>query len=102
MVHAGTTESRQTVGGSSSSIEFSSGGGSAEMISDGGPYANREILVKRVGEHLLPTAQAWRLCRPGPSVAAPGTETVISTWFATSFQVRPWSCSSTICCVEAG
>jgi hypothetical protein len=28
------------------------------MISDGRSYANREVLVKRVGEHLLPTAQA--------------------------------------------
>jgi hypothetical protein len=43
------------------------------MISDGCPYANRKVLIKRVGENLLPTAQSGRLCRFGPSVAAPGT-----------------------------
>ena len=42
------------------------------MISDGRFDANREVLVKGVGENLLPTAQAWGLGRPGPPVAAPG------------------------------
>jgi hypothetical protein len=36
------------------------------MISDGGSHTNRKILVKGVGENLLPTAQAWGL---GLSVA---------------------------------
>ena len=43
------------------------------MISDGCPDANRKVLVKGVGENLLPTAQAWGLRRQGPPVAAPGT-----------------------------
>jgi hypothetical protein len=43
------------------------------MISDGHAYANRKVLVERVGEHLLPTARAWRLGWPGLLVAAPGT-----------------------------
>ena len=73
MQHAGTTESGETVGGSSGSSQLSPGGGSTEMISDGCTDANRKVLVKRVGEHLLPTAQAWGLWRPGPPVAAPGT-----------------------------
>jgi hypothetical protein len=53
------TESGKTVGGSSCGGKFSSGGGSTKMISDGCSYANREIVIKRVGENLLPTAQAW-------------------------------------------
>ena len=71
--HAGTTEGGETVGGSSCGSELSPGGGSAEMISDGCSDANRKVLVKGVGENLLPTAQAWGLWRPGPPVAAPGT-----------------------------
>jgi hypothetical protein len=43
------------------------------MISDGRSDANGKVLLKRVGEHLLPTAKAWRVRRPGPSMAAPGT-----------------------------
>ena len=31
-----------------------------------------KVLVKGVGEHLLPTAQAWGPRRPGSPVAAPG------------------------------
>ena len=73
MEHAGTTEGGETVGGSSGSSQLSPGGGSTEMISDGCPDANRKVLVKCVGENLLPTAQAWGLWRPGPPVAAPGT-----------------------------
>jgi hypothetical protein len=53
-----TTESGETVGGSSRGRELRSGRGSAEMISDGCSYANRKALVKGVGEHLLPTAQS--------------------------------------------
>ena len=71
--HAGTTEGGETVGGSSCGSQLSPGGGSAEMISDGCSDANRKVLVKGVGENLLPTAQAWGLWRPGPPVAAPGT-----------------------------
>jgi hypothetical protein len=41
----------ENVGGSSCSIELRSGRGSAEMISDGCSYANREIVIKRVGEN---------------------------------------------------
>jgi hypothetical protein len=56
--HAGQTEVGETVGGSSCGGELSPGGCSTEMVSDGCTYADREILVKRVGENLLPTAQA--------------------------------------------
>ena len=73
MEHAGTTEGGETVGGSSCSSQLSPGGRSAEMISDGRSDANRKVLIKCVGENLLPTAQAWGLWRPGPPVAAPGT-----------------------------
>jgi hypothetical protein len=41
------------------------------MISDRRPDTNRKVLVKGVNKSLLPTAQAWRLRRPGPPVAAP-------------------------------
>jgi hypothetical protein len=61
MQYAGTTEGGETVGGSSSSNEFSPGWGSAEMISDRCPDANRMVLIKSIGENLLPTAQPWRL-----------------------------------------
>jgi hypothetical protein len=44
------------VGGSSCGGELSTAGRSAEMVSDGCPYANRKLLIKRVGEYLLPTA----------------------------------------------
>ena len=71
--HASTVEGGETVGGSSSSGQLGPGGCSAEMISDGCSYANREVLIKGVGENLLPTARSGRLCRFGPSVAAPGT-----------------------------
>ena len=43
------------------------------MISDGGTDTNGKVLVKCVGENLLPTAQAWGLWRPGPPVTAPDT-----------------------------
>ena len=57
MQYAGTTEGGETVGGSSSSNEFSPDWGSAEMISDRRTDANGKLLVKRVRENLPPTAQ---------------------------------------------
>jgi hypothetical protein len=71
MKHTGTTESSETVGGSSGGGELSTGWGPAEMISDRCTDANRKVLVKSVGENLLPTAQALRPWWPGPAVAAP-------------------------------
>jgi hypothetical protein len=44
------------MGGSPRGGEFSASGGSAEMISDGCTYANCMVLIKGVGENLLPTA----------------------------------------------
>ena len=43
------------------------------MISDGCPDANRKVLVQRVGECPLPTAQAFGLRWLGPTVATPRT-----------------------------
>ena len=43
------------------------------MISDGWTDTNRRVLVKRIGENLLPTAQARGLWWACPPVAAPGT-----------------------------
>ena len=57
--HAGQTDVGETVGGSSCSIQLSTAGGSTEMISNRRSDANREVLVKCIGENLLPTAQAW-------------------------------------------
>jgi hypothetical protein len=57
--HTSTTEGRETVGGSSGSSQLSPGGGTAEMISDGGSDANGEVLVKGVGQNLLPPTKAW-------------------------------------------
>jgi hypothetical protein len=54
--HAGSVGSGEAVRGSSGSSEFSPSERSAEMISDGSPYANCKVLVQGVGEHLLPTA----------------------------------------------
>jgi hypothetical protein len=56
--HLGTAEGGETVGGSSCGGEFSPGRGPTEMISDGNPDADRKVLVKCIGENLLPTAQA--------------------------------------------
>jgi hypothetical protein len=56
MEHAGTTDGGETVGGSSCSSQLGTGGRSTEMISDGCADANRKVVVKGVGEHLLPTA----------------------------------------------
>jgi hypothetical protein len=70
--HAGTTLARETVSGTSGSSELSPGGGSTEMISDGCTDPNGKVLIERVGEHLLPAAQASGLWRPGLPVVAPG------------------------------
>jgi hypothetical protein len=43
------------------------------MITDGCSDADRKMLIKRVGEHPLPSAQARRLWLPGLSVTAPDT-----------------------------
>jgi hypothetical protein len=43
------------------------------MINDRCLDANGKVLVKRVGEHPLPTTQAWGLGWQGSLVAAPGT-----------------------------
>jgi len=42
------------------------------MIGNGCPYADSKVLIKRVREHLLPTAQLRGLWRPGSTVATPG------------------------------
>jgi hypothetical protein len=64
--HAGTTEGGEAVGSAASGGQLSTAGRSAEMISDGRSDGDREMLVKRVGEHLLPAAESGRLRRPGP------------------------------------
>jgi hypothetical protein len=71
--HTGTVEGGETVGCASSGGELRTGGSSAEMISDGCADADRKMLIKGVGQNLLPTARRWRLWRPGPPVAAPCT-----------------------------
>ena len=71
--HTGTTEARETVGGSPGSVQLSPGGGSTEMISDGRSDPNSMVLVEGVSKNLLPTSQGWGLWRPSPAVAAPGT-----------------------------
>jgi hypothetical protein len=71
MEHPGATLASEAVCSSSGGGEFGPGGRSTEMISDGRAHADREVLVERVGENLLPTAQAWSLWPLGPPVAAP-------------------------------
>jgi hypothetical protein len=61
----------ETVGSSSSRSELGSGGGSTEVIIDHCSDANRKVLVKGLGENLLPTAQRLVVGRPGPPVSAP-------------------------------
>ena len=61
MQHAGTTECGEAVGCSSCGGELRPGGGAAEMISDGCSDTNRKVLVKGVGENLLPAAEACGL-----------------------------------------
>jgi hypothetical protein len=60
--HAGAVGRCETVGGSSSSGEFSSVGGSAKVIGDGCPDANCKVLVKGVGQNLLPPASSPIRC----------------------------------------
>ena len=60
MKDAGTTKGGETMGRSSRSSQLRSRGCTTEMISDGCPYANRKVLVKCIGENLLPTPQARR------------------------------------------
>ena len=52
-------------------VQLSSRGCTAEMIDDGCSNTNRKVLVKRLCEDLLPSAQARRLWWPGGSVATP-------------------------------
>jgi hypothetical protein len=73
MEHRGTTESSKAVGGPSGSSQLSPGGRPAEMISYGRTNANRKVLIKCLGENLLPTAQTWLFGWQGSLVAAPGT-----------------------------
>jgi hypothetical protein len=54
MEHAAEAQRGQAVGCSSCGSQLGPGRGSAEMISDGCTDANREVLVKGVGENLLP------------------------------------------------
>ena len=69
----GATQGDETVGGSSCGGELSPGRRSTKMISYGRTDTKCKVLIERLGENLLPTAQAWKLRRPGPPVAAPGT-----------------------------
>jgi hypothetical protein len=55
----------------SRSVQLSSGGGATEMIDDGRSNTDRKVLVKRLCEHLLPSAQMRRLWRPGFPVTTP-------------------------------
>jgi hypothetical protein len=71
MWHSGTTEDCEAVSPSSCGGELSPSGRSTETISDGCSDTDSNVLVKRVGENLLPTAQAWWLWWPGPPLAAP-------------------------------
>jgi DNA-directed RNA polymerase subunit RPC12/RpoP len=47
------------VGCSSCGRELSPGGRTSKMISDDCTNANGKVLIKGVGEHLLPAAQAY-------------------------------------------
>ena len=102
MEHAGTTESSKAVGGPSGSSQLSPGGRSAEMISYGRTNANRKVLIKCLGENLLPTAHTWRFGWQRPLVAAPGTGNSHIDLLCYLGPGQPWSRSSRICCVEAG
>jgi hypothetical protein len=57
----GTAQRGETVSGSSCGVELSPSGRSTKMISDGCLDANRKVSIKRVGQHLLPAAQARAL-----------------------------------------
>jgi hypothetical protein len=77
------------MGGSLRSGELGPGGRSAEMVSDGSTDADRKVLIKSIGENLLPSTQSWLLWRPGPPVAAPCTRNGHINLLGTSVQVRP-------------
>jgi hypothetical protein len=62
---SGPTKGGETVGSSSCGNKLSPGRGPTQMITDRCLDGNRKVLVKCVGENLLPTAQAWGLWRPG-------------------------------------
>jgi hypothetical protein len=64
------------------------------MISDGCTYANRKVLIKGVGENLLPTAQSRGFGGRASWQRLHAPEAVMSTRLATSFQVSPWSRNS--------
>jgi|SRR5215213_4507086 hypothetical protein len=68
--HAGTTGGGEAVRCSSCGGELSPGGCPSEMISDGCPNANGKVLVKCVGENLLPTDLARSGCRGVPVTLA--------------------------------
>jgi hypothetical protein len=53
------TKGGETMGGSLRSGELSSAWRSTEMISDGCPDTNCKVLLKCIGENLLPLAQRW-------------------------------------------
>jgi hypothetical protein len=61
----------ETVRCPSRGVQLSSGGGATEMINNGRSNADRKVLVKRLCEDLLPTAQARRLWWPGVPLATP-------------------------------
>jgi hypothetical protein len=89
MKHAGTAGSREAVGGSPGGSQLSPGRGPTKMISHCRTDANCKVLVKRVGEHLLPTAQGWGLWPPGFPVATPGTGNRHIDLFSFSFPGQP-------------
>jgi len=72
------------------------------MIGNGCPYADSKVLIKRVREHLLPTAQLRGLWRPGSTVATPGAGDRHIDLLCYLTQVRPLSRRSKICAVQAG
>jgi hypothetical protein len=57
--HTGTAEGSEAVGGSACGSQLSPCGGSTEMVSDRRSDADREVLVKGLGENLLPSTRAW-------------------------------------------
>jgi len=56
--YTGTVKGVETWGGSSGSGELSPPRGSVEMINDCCSDANRKVLIERIAEYPLPTAQA--------------------------------------------
>jgi len=84
-------------GGSSRGGELSPSGGSSEMITDGCPDANGEVLINGVAEHLLchrPNRRALA-ARPSGSASMRRNESYQPVLLSHS-RVRPWSRSATI------